>query len=511
MKKLTLPAMLLSTTLLSACGGGGGGVPEIIVGPPDGPITPTPPTTPTQLTYGNLVRVATVDPLVGTSNFGAIMNTYFFDADNDGAEDDMIFAGRMTQPATTSNWQSSRLSMFRYNNGQMIDVTSQWFDGNDNIILGTEPDIEFVDFFKSGRTDMFVSSSTDMQYHGNPSVFINNGNNFTRKDLATNHVWSHDADVGDLNGDGFADIIMLDYGTDTTVAINDTVSDFNLVTNLNNGNFWGGSGVTIGQFVSGGNNEMVITDSIHNGYKGTNLYSLSGTTMTHLGELPKPRFDLPKYAGLDLGDDGLGNPNHSIRVVTNDFNEDGVEDVIVFTRPQKVQAEYSEIQFLSNNGSGTFTDVTDTTLYGYDTEGHASYKPRFFDINDDGKTDILVSAGDFGGDNDSHQFLLKTQDNKYISAYQNFLTDFMDDSSQQIAGAWDDGGTVNIFKGDDDKKYLVSWVQHNESGDRRNSLFMSELSGTNTITAASAVNMVQEQWNFVSDQDAAQILRQTGN
>ena len=90
----------------------------------------------------------------------------------------------------------------------------------------------------------------------------------------------------------------------------------------------------------------------------------------------------------------------------------------------------------------------------------------------------------------------------------------MTDSSQQIAGAWDDGGTVNIFKGDDNKKYLVSWIQHNEgslNGDRRNSLFMSELSGTNTITAASAVDMVQEQWNFVSDQDAAQILRQTGN
>ena len=62
----------------------------------------------------------------------------------------------------------------------------------------------------------------------------------------------------------------------------------------------------------------------------------------------------------------------------------------MFTRPQNVQAEYSEIQFMSNDGSGTFTDVTESTLYGYDTEGHASYNPRFFDINDDGIDDYKV-------------------------------------------------------------------------------------------------------------------------
>ena len=506
MRKLTLSTMLLSTTLLSACGGGGSGGMVGVVTPP-----PTP-TTPAQLSYGPLVRLATVDPLTGPSSAtNAIMNTYFFDADNDGAQDDFIFAGRMTQPATANNWQNSRLSMFRYVNGSMADVTSTWFSGNDNVILGTEPDIEFVDFFKSGRTDMFVSSSTDMQHYGNPSVFINNGTNFTRNDLATNNLWSHDADVGDLNGNGYADIFMLDYGTNSTVAINDTVSDFTLVTNLNNGNFYGGSGVTIGQFVSGGNNEMVITDSTVNGVKGTNLYSLNGSTMTVLATLPRPRFDLAKYNGIDLGDNGLGDPNHAIRVATNDFNEDGIDDVIVFTRPQNVQAEYSEIQFMSNDGSGTFTDVTESTLYGYDTEGHASYNPRFFDINDDGKEDILVSAGDFGGENDSHQILLKTTDNKYISAYQNLLTDFTEDSAAQIAGSWDNGTTVNIFKGDDDKKYLVSFVNQLEAGDHQNTLFMSELSGTNTITAASAVNMVQEQWNFISDKDAAQILYNSGN
>lgn len=518
MKKLALPVVLLSTTLLSACGGGGGA--DVFIPPPinnpTNPTNPTDPAGPTQLTYGNLVKIATVDPLVGQNAYaGAIMNTHFFDADNDGFEDDMIFLGRQTQPATIDTWQNSRISMYRFHQGQMIDVTDQWFAGDDNIILGSEPDVEFVDFFKSGRTDMFVSSSTDMNYYGNPSVFINNGSNFTRKDLATNNVWSHDADVGDLNGDGYADIFMLSYGTNTTVAYNDTVSDFTLANvRYSNGAFYGASGVTIGQFVGSGNNQLVMTDAFENGQKGTHLYSISGSILTHLAELPRPRFDLPKYDGMDLGSDNAGSPNHSVRVVTNDFNEDGVDDVIVFTRPLKNQAEFGEIQFLSNNGSGTFSDVTDTTLYGYDTAGHVTYKPTFMDINDDGKIDILVSAGDHEGENDSHQILLKTQDNKYISAYQNLLTDFMTDSSQQIAGAWDRGGTVNIFKGDDNKKYLVSWIQHNEggwSGDRHNSLFMSELSGTNTITAASAVDMIQEQWNFVSDQDAAEILRQTGN
>ena len=89
--------------------------------------------------------------------------------------------------------------------------------------------------------------------------------------------------------------------------------------------------------------------------------------------------------------------------------------------------EQSDIQFLQNDGSGNFTDTTSDTLIGYNRDTHSTYKPKFFDINGDGKTDILVSGGDYGGANDSHQFLLKTSDNKYVAAHQNILKNFMND------------------------------------------------------------------------------------
>ena len=85
--------------------------------------------------------------------------------------------------------------------------------------------------------------------------------------------------------------------------------------------------------------------------------------------------------------------DHHVRVVNHDFNEDGNADVIVFSRTSSSWAtELSDIQFLQNDGSGNFTDTTSSTLIGYKRDTASTYKPRFFDMNGDGKTDILVSG-----------------------------------------------------------------------------------------------------------------------
>ena len=492
-------AALLGATALSACGGGGGG----------GGYTPNNPSPIVNLNYTTPVVQSTVDPFAGADeNSPFVGDTFVTDLDGDGANDDIVIAGRETMPFD-GTVNKNKLSVHSFENGQLVDKTSQWFSGTDNEILGTEPDVKFADFFNTGKKDMIVAHSQDMASYGPATFFKNNGSNFTRVDIPTANIWSHGSDVGDLNNDGYKDIFLTDYGYNSTVLVNNQVNGFDAKVD-SRGQFGdmrlGGSGAAIGNFMNnGGNNEIIVTDaqcpSNGNGVscdntKKTKLYSVDftggGANYTWISDLPASN----------------AVTEHHVRVVNHDYNEDGNADVIVFSLDSDGGQKLSEIQFLQNDGTGTFTDTTSTTLVGYQTNTSSTYKPRFFDINGDGKTDILVSGGTHDTNN-SHQFLLKTTDNKYVAAYQNVLEGFMDDVAS-ISGNTTLGSTVNIFEGDDGNKYLVTWASTAlTTSDTKIQVFMSRLDGT-TIAAGTAVNMIQNAWSYLSDAQAAQALVDTG-
>ena len=504
---------LLGATALSACGGGGGGG-------GGGGYTPNPPGP--VLYYTAPVQQVTVDPMAGgNDNAWFVGDTFVEDIDGDGYADDFIVAGRKTQPATAGTWSNTKLSMLSFENGALVDKTAQWFSGTDNEIMGTEPNVHFADFFKTGRKDMFVSHSTDMRHFDNTATFYtNNGSNFTKVSIPTADVWSHGSDVGDLNNDGYLDIVMADLKSyNTTIALNNQVNGFiAYVDPLGNAgdNRYGGSAVAIGNFMNnGGNNEIILTDAQCAVISGTcsdsnttKMFSVDFTggvlTYTHEGDLPA------------FGTSGI---DHSVEIANHDFNEDGYADVIVFSKKvNNGDDKLSEIQFMQNNGSGVFTDTTSTTLVGYQSNTSSTYKPRFFDINGDGKTDILVSGGDsntMNNPHNSHQFLLKTSDNKYVAAYQNILTGFMTDvRALAVSNGMQDinGSTVNIFQADDGNKYLVTWANSaggGASNDTKLTFFMSRLDGT-AIAAGTAINMIQNAWSYLSDAQAAQALSDTG-
>lgn len=205
---------LLGATALSACGGGGGGGGGYSNNNPS-PIPDRP-----QLNYTTPTEQSTVDPMAGAnSNKNFVGDTFITDLDGDGANDDMVIAGRETMPFDGSV-NKNKLSVHSFENGQLVDKTAQWFSGTDNEILGTEPDVKFADFFNTGKQDMIVAHSQDMASYGPATFFKNNGSNFTRVDIPTANIWSHGSDVGDLNNDGYKDIFLTDYGYNSTVLVN---------------------------------------------------------------------------------------------------------------------------------------------------------------------------------------------------------------------------------------------------------------------------------------------------
>jgi hypothetical protein len=257
---LLLGAIVLQLVACAGGGGGSGASPGGGGSPAPIPVpspTPTPTPTPDPLpTYGTPVQVATIDPLVnqpGTGSKFAITDTFTADITKNGQ--DVIIAGRMTQSTPVPEWGNNRIHMLSWENGTMVDRTAQWFPGGINEIQGTEPSVKFADFFKSGRTDMFVAPSTDMQHYAPATVFTNQGNQFTRQDITLNNVWAHDSAIADLNGDTYKDIILTDYGPNTTMLINNRVDSFTpMIDNRGNAGElrWGGSGIAVADFLQNG-------------------------------------------------------------------------------------------------------------------------------------------------------------------------------------------------------------------------------------------------------------------
>jgi hypothetical protein len=463
--------------------------------------------------------VTTITPLVNnTSRAYARTQSYTEDLTGNGSEN-LIHAAAM-EPNSSSTWHDSRITVLGWQNGKLVDQTSQWFNAGDNISLGANT-LKFGDFDKNGYLDILAAGSTDINNFFSPSyIYFNNGSKFTRTTISPGTFNAHDAVVYDFFNTGFLDILFTDYGPNTTLAKNNQNGTFTNFTQSATNAFTvnGGSSFAAADFLGNNTATIIATDQCNSGCTQFNnkLYSIAidvatqNLSFTDLNTLPTPRFALPKWASYNFGD-GVRPPSHDVRAYAFDWNGTGPMDAIIISRPnitQNAWPEFSEIQFLKNNGGGNFTDETDNVLVGYDTKTSASYQPKFIDVNGDGRKDILLSGGDFNGTNNSSQILINTKDGKFVAAFQNIITDF---SAQAKSMVFDghSGNIVNIIKSPDNRLYLITEITYFENNTFKQAVYLSLL-GSSTITSAEAVSTIKTQWPWMSDASVNTVLASTG-
>ena len=439
-------------------------------------------------------------------------DTYTADLSGNGGQN-VVSAGVMSGPAGT--WSNSKLTILGWSNGQMIDQTSQWFPTGDNIVPGVNS-VKFASFNNNGRQDMLVSATSDGVVPVTSAyVYFNNGSSFSKYTIPLTNINSHDSVIYDVNKDGYSDIFLTDYGPRTSLVLNNKNGTFTAYQqNQASPTLWSTSSIAAGDFLNNGTTTLIATD-IHAGTPitsmATKLYSfgISGgyLTFNELATLPTPRFELSKWASYNFGG-GVDGASHNVRAVAYDWDDSGVMDAIILSRPNitnGIWPNYSEVQFLKNNGSGSFTDATDSVLVGYNTNTQSSYNIKFIDINHDGLTDILLSSQGGGS-----QFLLKTSDGKYVAAYQNVLSDFTGQVSS-IQGGTNQTNSVTVVKSPDNKNYLLTSVQYLDNNVTKQTFYLSLLgdaSGT-VITPVDALAAIKAKWPYMTDVQANTLLAKT--
>jgi len=494
----TVLAVSVSSAIatLSACGGGGGGA--------GGNSNQT--YINRQVPFYTPQRIDVVRPLNSSAYRTPVTGIFTKDLNRDTVDEVVVSAVGFS--AVTDTHYDANLQVFGFNTGTFRNETSTWLPNGINTYTGGTT-VKFGDFNNDGHIDMFVPTFTDKEYFRPSAVFFNTGNNtFTRNNIDFGEIGPHDSIVTDLNGDGFADILLPDINRlRPAVAFGSASGAFTIYRSDVIG---GGAGISVADYLGNGTNTIVLTDAAGTGNHDTKLYSwaiVAGKlVLTELAMLPQDRFYLAKW---DTVRASTALAPHAVRNITMDFNRDGRPDVVVFsTMPKNGNTHgYSEVQFLRNDGSGTFTDVTDSVLVNYNTNRTTSYQPQLVDVNNDGLIDILVTAVDYTGQA-SNSVLLNTQEGRFVDSYGSVLQSF----GTQIQSLTTGAGNVQdiaIVAGPDNKRYLFSGVEYGENGQAKIAFYLALIGPTGTTTTAATINTVQQVWPWMSSAEANTSLSQT--
>ena len=148
--------------------------------------------------------------------------------------------------------------------------------------------------------------------------------------------------------------------------------------------------------------------------------------------------------------------------------------------------------------------MTDDVRVGWDSVTNGDYNSQLRDINDDGLTDILLSAQN--GTGDSTRVLLQTAEGKYVQSFGEVFDDFVTDARANESNATGLFNTVRFLTGPNGDKFLITAVTLNDGS---NAVYTSRLGDAGGSTAQASIALIQQVWPYVTDEVAAQILAGT--
>jgi hypothetical protein len=505
-RKLLYTLMFGSIVMLTACGGGGGGGGASYVNPnpsSGGGIQGQAPVTTTTSGIGTPTLVATINPLVVASSYGSALNTFSADLANSGTPN-IVVAGDCNG-CGSSNHVNSTITVFGWSNGSLVNQTSQWFSGTDNVIVGT-PKVSFGDFNGSGRQSMFIAPGTDGQVSSNTvQMFVNNGTTFTRYDVALPHpIDSYDSAV--FNWHGVDNAVALAYPY-TEVIMGSNTNNFKAyaVSNVS------GASIASGNFLGTGAPSFIVGQYGSSTTLGAQPDALVGfnydpvadsVTMPFIRNMPTPLFNTSPYFAQTGG-------SNTIKVVKMDFDESGVDSAFIIAMPNNWQTSpwQSSIQFLKNNGSGVFTDVTATTVTGYNMNLGPSFNPVIIDLLNTGLPDIVLPAA--GGT----QVLTQVSKGQYVGSMANVISNFTGQIQPLLTqGQSSTNSTVTFVKGPNNDLYLLGMVPETLNGSAANQFYLSKLTGnTVALNAQQAITAAKTAWPWLTNTQLNTMIVATGS
>jgi hypothetical protein len=326
--------------------------------------------------FGN--SVATADDVNGDGYSDVIVGAFNFSNGEAGEGRAYLYLGSASGLATTAAWtaESNQFgAQFGWSVATAGDVNG---DGRSDVIVGANL---FSSSVAEGRAYVYLGSASG---------------------LATAPVWTADNDqsfaafgtsvatAGDVNGDGYADVIVgapgyslnfQDFGAAFLYlgsASGPAASPFWVGHALVNGDAFGSSVATAGDTNGDGYADILVGDPLYSG-----VLVSRGAVFLYRGSASGPPLQWLVFAG------GNANDHFGISVSTaGDVNGDGLADILIGQDdPATALREQARIYFGSTTGPETTADWNVSGSGGFGNSVAAAG-----DVNGDGYSDVIVGA-----------------------------------------------------------------------------------------------------------------------